>query len=42
MESYTQVQDKTTRKALRRLGNWLGPLGDWLGPDVGRGPDDVS
>jgi hypothetical protein len=36
MEIYTQVPDKTTRDALRRLSDWLGQ-GDKPGP---RGADE--
>ena len=36
MEIYTQVPDKTTRDALRRLSDWLGQGDDELGP---RGAD---
>jgi integrase len=32
MEIYTQVPDKTTRDALRRLSDWLGQGGDEPGP----------
>jgi len=32
MEIYTQVPDKTTRDALRRLSDWLGQGDDEPGP----------
>ncbi len=35
MEIYTQVPDKVTRDALRRLS-------DWLGPDEGQGDEADS
>jgi integrase len=37
MEIYTQVPDKTTRDALRRLSDWLGQGDDEHGP---RGADE--
>jgi integrase len=39
MEVYTQVPDKTTRDALKRLSDWLGQ-GD--GPARGNGPEEPS
>jgi hypothetical protein len=37
MEIYTQVPDKTTRDALKRLSDWLGQADDEPGP---RGAED--
>jgi hypothetical protein len=40
MEIYTQVPDKTTRDALRRLSDWLGQGDDEPGPRGGDGQED--
>jgi hypothetical protein len=40
MEIYTQVPDRTTRDALRRLSDWLGQADDEPGPRGDDGQED--